>query len=101
MILREDCFHPSKLLPTFKSGTTGVADLPSEELRQIFGEFANLRQPRTAALVKGARAQGYLRVIDGGQKACEERDELLRKVWEDQTGIEKKYDSLLREPFQV
>jgi len=58
-----------------------------------------MRQPRTAALVKGARAQGEDRVVDGGPKACEERNERLRCKWEDEAAVEDRYDYLLREPF--
>jgi len=68
----------------------------SETLKSIFAKFAKLRQPRTAALVKGAHAQG---VVDGGPEACAERDERLRKRWEDAAAVEAKYDYLLKEPF--
>ena len=59
-----------------------------------------MRQPRTAALVKGARAQGERRVVTGGPAACEERDEILREQWKDEAALEAKFDSLLMEPFQ-
>ena len=73
--------------------------MSSGNLSEIFGAFANLRQPRTAALVKGARAQGENRVIDGGEKACLERDEMLRKSWEDEGAVKAKYHALFREPY--
>jgi salicylate hydroxylase len=85
----------ARLLPKFQKDET----MSSEKLSEIFSSFANLRQPRTAALVKGARAQGESRVIDGGKEACLQRDERLRKGWEDESAVEAKYDALFREPY--
>jgi salicylate hydroxylase len=84
-----------RLLPNFEKGKS----LSSDDLNSIFKTFANLRQPKTAALVKGARLQGEDRVVDGGREACEERDERLRQKWKDEVAVEEKYDSLLMEPF--
>ena len=85
----------NRLLPDFQKDGA----LSSKKLSDIFSTFANLRQPRTAALVKGARLQGESRVIDGGLEACLERDARLRTVWEDERAVEAKYDILFREPF--
>ena len=85
----------ARLLPQFQKDET----MSSEKLSEIFSTFANLRQPRTAALVKGARTQGESRVIDGGEEACLKRDERLRKGWEDKSSVEAKYNGLFREPF--
>jgi salicylate hydroxylase len=68
-------------------------------LTQIFAAFAEKRQPRTAALVKGARAQGERRVVVGGPAACKERDELIRQQWIDEAALEARFDALLKEPF--
>jgi len=95
----EDCYHLSTLLPTYDAQASGK--LSQEELTLIFHTFASKRQPRTAELVKGARIQGDRRVVDGGPAACEERDEILKKTWEDTAAAEAKYDFLLREPFQI
>ena len=76
---REDCYHLDRLLPHFSEDEI----LSTEKLTEIFNAFANLRQPRTAALVKGARAQGEYRVVDGGAEACLARDQKLRKNWQD------------------
>jgi salicylate hydroxylase len=73
--------------------------ISSEKQSEIFRTFANLRQPRTAALVKGARAQGESRVIDGGVEACLKWDDRLRQGWEDDKVVEAKYDALFREPY--
>lgn len=84
-----------RLLPEFNKDQTP----PSDKLFDIFETFARLRQPRTATLVKGARAKGESRVIDGGLEACLVRDETLRKGWEDERVVETKYDALFREPY--
>jgi salicylate hydroxylase len=86
------------MLPTFDHESD--ADISVEDLQRVFNQFSTLRQPRTAALVKGARAQGSMRVISGGIAACEERDKVLSKGWEDEAAVEVKYDSLFKETFQ-
>ena len=93
----EDCYHLDKLLPIFSKDD----GLTSEDLKAIFGTFARLRQPRTSALVKGARAHGETRVVDDGLATCLERDESLRKSWEEKEALEKKYDALCKEPYQM
>lgn len=96
---REDCYHLSRLLPTFTLGQEG--SLSVDILNRVFHEFATMRQPRTANLVKGARAQGELRVKEGGPSECQERDNIISKLWGDHDTIEAGYDILLREPFQL
>ncbi|KAG0648843.1 Aurachin C monooxygenase isomerase [Hyphodiscus hymeniophilus] len=90
----EDCYHLDRLLPEFDKDEA----LSSEKLIEAFAAFAKLRQPRTAALVKGARAQGDSRVVKG-INASMERDDRLRKSWQDNEAITAKYDVLFREPF--
>ena len=87
----------SQLLPDLES--RNEATMSSEELKSTFGKFAKMRQPRTAALVKAARAQGENRVVDGGLDACAARDERLRKAWEDKARVESMLDGLLKEPY--
>lgn len=74
--------------------------MQTQALTQIFAAFANKRQPRTAALVKGARVQGERRVVLGGPEACKERDGLIRQQWTDQAALEARYDAIMKEPFQ-
>lgn len=93
----EDCYHLDRLLPAFNKDD----GLSSADLKSIFATFARLRQPRTSALVKGARAHGETRVVDDGLAACLERDERLRRSWEDTEALERKYDALYREPYQI
>ena len=93
----EDCYHLARLLPDVESSIEGV--LASEVLNAVFGAFARLRQPRTSELVKGARAHGENRVVDGGPEECAARDERLRKGWADKEAVDRRYDMLLKEPF--
>ncbi|KAE8454589.1 hypothetical protein EG329_000212 [Mollisiaceae sp. DMI_Dod_QoI] len=93
----EDCYHLAQLLPSFGEHCLD-RELDAETLKNVFTEFATTRQPCTAALVKGARAHGERRVVDG-QEACRARDEVLRKGWEDEAGVAAKWESLLKEPF--
>ncbi|KAE9367253.1 salicylate 1-monooxygenase-like protein [Stipitochalara longipes BDJ] len=90
----EDCWWLSVMLPDVERGK----ELETEGLRVVFEEFAERRQPRTKALVKGARMQGELRVAGGGEDG-RNRDEKLRRGWKDEEAVREKYDGLLREPF--
>lgn len=93
----EDCYHLSQQLPdiTVDQNTSMSRDV----LRNVFANFAKNRQPRTAALVKGARAQGELRVCDGGVDACAERDNVIRKRWKNVDVIDATFDDLYKQPF--
>ena len=88
----------SRLLPDVDKARP--QPISTQDLTEVFRTLAEMRQPRTAALVKGARIQGERRVVIGGPEACEERDEILREQWKDEAAFEAMYDSLLREPFQ-
>ncbi|PWY93068.1 FAD/NAD(P)-binding domain-containing protein [Aspergillus sclerotioniger CBS 115572] len=89
----EDCYHLSRLLPDVSEGA--VVD----GLEDIFGEFARLRQPHTAALVKQARHLGEQRVVLGGPERCRERDAGIVAAWSDQEAVAEGLDRLFREPF--
>ncbi|KAK3359555.1 hypothetical protein B0T25DRAFT_102228 [Lasiosphaeria hispida] len=99
----EDCYHLSIAMPVIdpKSDDYGRAleTLGKYLSKNIFAPFAEKRQPRTSALVKGARIQGELRVSRDPQR-CQERDALIRDSFKDSAAVEAQYDSLLREPFQ-
>jgi salicylate hydroxylase len=88
----EDCWWLSELLPNVCDG------VDADELKRAFKEFAEKRQPRTAALVKGARMQGEMRVAGGGEEG-RTRDERLRDGWRDLDAVKAKWDGLLRGPF--
>lgn len=97
VVHREDCYHLSTLLPVVDS--TASSAISTKELTKVFQAFAEKRQPRTAALVRGARANGERRVVTGGAVACRERDEAVKEGWLDEKAVEAKYDYLFREPF--
>ncbi|ETS73893.1 hypothetical protein PFICI_13759 [Pestalotiopsis fici W106-1] len=94
----EDCYHLSQALPdcTGMNAATTNIDLPS-----VFKQYALKRQPRTAALVKGARAAGEKRVVTTGLKDCESRNHKVKEEWLDTVAIEAKFDGLCREPFNT
>src|SRR6201999_4388806 len=56
-VSREDCFHLSHALPYFVPGSEEYQtslDKVGTGLTDVFRAFAEKRQPRTSALVKGA-----------------------------------------------
>ncbi|CCD53249.1 hypothetical protein ACHAPC_007783 [Botrytis cinerea] len=89
----EDCYHLQRLLPNAGS------DLPTEELTKIFAEFAEMRQPKTALLVAGARAQGERRVTT--PETMEKRNEYVRQMWKNPEVFQKPYEETLRGPFDA
>lgn len=94
----EDCYHLSQLLPDL-TDVKNESRIGTAELRNIFEKFACKRQPRTAALVSGARTQGDIRVCD--REACTKRDDLIKNRWKDIASVEAYYDGLYKEPFQI
>lgn len=103
MPCREDCFNLSHAMPFLDP----AAENYDESLKlfgpglaeSIFKPFAEKRQPRTSALVKGARAQGDSRVT-AGQEAGQVRDEALVAAFKDPSILDTKFSQLLVEPFQ-
>ena len=73
--------------------------LSNTDLGEIFKQFAEKRQPRTAELVKGARVQGENRVTIG-EEACKQRNEIIKKGFADQEAVKAKMHFLYREPFE-
>lgn len=88
----EDCWHLSQLLPE------ADGDLSTVCLNEIFLQYAGKRQPRTAMMVKGARAQGQMRVTFG-EEACRKRNEIVKKVWSDTASIKARFRQIFKEPF--
>lgn len=71
----EDCYHLSQALPDLTAREEeGEAFDEDDNLEQIFAAYAEKRQPRTAALVRGARAVGQKRVVTTGSRDCEARN---------------------------
>lgn len=70
-----------------------------KSLQTIFRAYAESRQPRTSALVRGARAQVEKRVTSGAE-SCKRRDEAIREGWKDPVATKARYDRLfLGHPF--
>ncbi|KIW86437.1 hypothetical protein Z517_01834 [Fonsecaea pedrosoi CBS 271.37] len=100
----EDCYHLSHALPDLRpvaDYNDRALDELKERLPKIFKAFAEKRQPRTSALVKGARTQGQMRVVTAGSQACKERNKKVASAWQDTVAVSAKYEGLCREPFQV
>ncbi|KAB5554330.1 monooxygenase FAD-binding protein [Coniochaeta sp. 2T2.1] len=99
----EDCFHLSHSMPFLDPNRPDypedLAKLGASLSETIFSPYAEMRQPRTALLVRGARAQGASRV-GAGFDACEARNAAIRSNYKDPSVIAAKFDGLLREPFQ-
>ncbi|EMR68801.1 hypothetical protein UCREL1_4177 [Eutypa lata UCREL1] len=98
----EDCYHLSQALPdlTPRKEEGKVLD-DDDNLEQIFAAYAEKRQPRTAALVRGARAAGQKRVVTTGSRDCEARNLKVAAEWKDLDAVAAKYDNLCREPFDA
>jgi salicylate hydroxylase len=75
--------------------------VPTEQLVAAFKKFADTQEPRTAALVKGARKQGETRVNLGGPEACELRDQQIATHWADEGVIVAEYEDICLEPFDL
>lgn len=98
----EDCYHLNEALPDVSSDNNqSIQEDLKARLPEIFQAYAEKRQPRTSALVKGARTQGQLRVVTDGPEACKLRNEKVAAAWKDLTAVAAKYDGLCREPFQL
>ena len=99
----EDSYHLWKALPDLKVEPGEVIDtktpLQTPKLSSIFRTFAGKRAPRTAELVKGARAVGERRVVSGGTEKIAQRDALMADSWKDKKAVAARYDALLQEPF--
>lgn len=93
----EDCYHLSQLLPNIS--IDDEIKISTSDLQIIFETFARKRQPRTAALVKGARIQGDIRVCDRSEEYCKKRDDLIRNRWMNIAAVEANFDELYKEPF--
>lgn len=72
---------------------------PSTELlSQVFIDYQDLRLPRTSELVRGARQQGEVRVVEGIE-ACRVRNEKIR-IGSRDDAARKATNDLLSGPFK-
>ncbi|KAH9920085.1 uncharacterized protein B0H18DRAFT_1025880 [Fomitopsis serialis] len=91
VVLLGDAAHPTS--PHNPSAAAPSAEL----LSTIFSEYEQLRIARTSELVKGARKQGEVRVVQG-EAACKARDESLKAVYADEDFLQN-WLQLFRHPF--
>ncbi|KAL7923125.1 hypothetical protein ACQKWADRAFT_67322 [Trichoderma austrokoningii] len=96
----EDCYHLSSALPDLSSDKDFERSMAAlGAISDIFRPFAELRQPRTSALVKGARAVGEKRVAVGAERG-KERDEAVAQSYRgDAAAVVEKFEGLLSQPF--
>jgi len=71
----------------------------TELLSTIFNEYESIRIPRTAELVRTARKQGEIRVVDGID-ACLKRNEIIRKNFGDDEKVLDASEYLLSGPYK-
>lgn len=62
----------------------------------MFSELEKVRIPRSAKLVKQARAQGESRVVHGVE-ACMKRNATYREMWKDDETIVKNMSKILED----
>ncbi|PIL33910.1 hypothetical protein GSI_03616 [Ganoderma sinense ZZ0214-1] len=94
----EDCYHLTRLLLAHNpSGAPPSTAL----LETIFTEFEGPRIARTSELVKGARQQGELRVVDGAE-ACKKRNEVIAEMYSGSDGgLVAQFVHLVENPFKA
>jgi len=84
----EDVYHLTHILDQYNADRK---PLETAILDKVFAEYETLRIARTSVLVRGARAQGELRVVIGAE-ACKSRNDAYRKSMEN--GAEEQYNQL-------
>ncbi|KAI0823310.1 FAD/NAD-P-binding domain-containing protein [Trametes gibbosa] len=91
----EDIYHLVRLLSRHNPDAAGPS---TELLGKIFREYEGLRIERTASLVKQARSQGDVRVVNGIE-ACKKRNDVLRT--QDDMFSEGRYYQIQAYPFEI
>lgn len=72
----------------------------TSELTAAFADYENIRLPRSAELVRRARARGEQRVAGGtGPKDVEKREEAWKEAWNEEN-IWKEFDTYAKGPFE-
>ncbi|KAG2034169.1 hypothetical protein BDR03DRAFT_1093926 [Suillus americanus] len=90
----EDIYHFMRLL---RKHNPSAGQLSTELLLRVFTDYQDLRLLRTSELVRGARQQGELRVVEGVD-ACRARDEAIRTRLNDDAAW-KARDEMWSGPF--
>lgn len=76
------------------------APAPSNEvLAKVFEAYTNKRLARTSALVRAARTQGEIRVVQGVD-ACTARNNKVRTMWQDQGTMSQGYMAVWKGLFE-
>ena len=78
-----------RLVDLLETHNPSGADPSSATLAVMFGELERERIPRTAELVKRARAQGEIRVVSGTE-ACIKRNNFYRELLKDEEAIRRR-----------
>lgn len=91
----EDIYHLVRLLLKYNPDAAGPS---TELLGKVFREYETLRIERTTALVKQARHQGEVRVVNGVEE-CKKRNDRLRT--QDDMFSEGRYHQIMAYPFAI
>jgi len=92
----EDIYHLVRLL--VKHNPEALP--PSTELLStVFTDYEGIRIPRTADLVRGARKQGELRVVDGVDP-CLARNKIIKQMWGNDEKVLDASEYVLSGPFK-
>ncbi|KAG1791047.1 uncharacterized protein HD556DRAFT_1387296 [Suillus plorans] len=91
----EDIYHFMRLLGKHNPSAD---QLSTELLLRVFTDYQDLRLLRTSELVRKARRQGEIRVVEGID-ACRARDEAVRTRFNDDVLARRASDEMLSGPF--
>ncbi|KAG2126883.1 uncharacterized protein EDB93DRAFT_1109500, partial [Suillus bovinus] len=93
----EDIYHFVRLLGKHNPSAD---QLSTELLLRVFTDYQDLRLLHTSELVRGARRQGEIRVVEGVD-ACRTRDEAIRAAFNDDGNdiARRASDELFSGPF--
>lgn len=91
----EDIYHLVRLLVKHNPDAAGPS---TELLGKVFREYETLRIGRTTALVRQARQQGEVRVVNGVEESKKRNDRLRAQ---DDMFSEGRYHQIMAYPFAI
>ncbi|KAI0675067.1 FAD/NAD-P-binding domain-containing protein [Trametes maxima] len=94
----EDIYHLVRLLGKYNPDASAP---PTELLSKVFGEYESLRIERTSALVKRARKQGEVRVVNGIEESKKRNDVLRAETGQRDAFSGPAYDEIAKFPFEI
>ncbi|KAI0645467.1 FAD/NAD-P-binding domain-containing protein [Trametes meyenii] len=94
----EDIYHLVRLLSKYNPD---AASPPTELLSKVFSEYESLRIERTSALVKRARKQGEIRVVNGVEESKKRNNILREETGQRDAFSGPAYDEILKFPFEI